>query len=130
MGFLTTISTASTRLTGSGRGRGITVSKKLLESAYSDSQKVLEQLNTTSAGLTVEEAETRLEKYGPNEVAKEKRQTWYMRLWINVKNPLVILLVLLGVISFLTGDIRATIMILLMVVLLEWFVLKMNLKIY
>lgn len=107
MGILSTISTASTRLKGTGRG--ITVSKKLLESAYAEAEKVLEQLNTTSAGLTAEEAETRLVKYGPNEVAKEKRQTWYMRLWINVKNPLVILLVLLGVISFLTGDMRATI---------------------
>ena len=40
-----------------------------------------------------------------------------MRLWDNVKNPLVILLTLLGLISFLTGDLRATIMILLMVLL-------------
>lgn len=115
MGILATISSASNRLKGTGRG--ITVSKRLLESAYGDTQKVLEQLNTTSAGLTAEESETRLEKYGPNEVAKEKRQTWYMRLWTNVKNPLVILLVLLGLVSFLTGDLRATVVILLMVVL-------------
>jgi P-type Mg2+ transporter len=117
MGILSTITATSSRLAGSGRANGIQVSKKLLESAYSDTQKVLEQFNTTSSGLTDEEAEIRLQKFGPNEVAKEKRQTWLMRLWINVKNPLVILLVLLGVISFLTGDIRATVMILLMVVL-------------
>jgi len=117
MGFLTTISTASTRLNGSDRNRGIQVSKKLLQSAYTDASIVLEQFSATSSGLSIEEAEVRLEKFGPNEVAKEKRQTWYKRLWVNIKNPLVILLFVLGAISFLTGDIRATVMILVMVLL-------------
>jgi Mg2+-importing ATPase len=93
------------------------LSKKLLDSAYADGPKALEQLNSTLLGLSAEEVEARLEKYGTNEVAKEKHQAWYMRLWDNVKNPLVILLTLLGGISFLTGDLRATIMILAMVLL-------------
>ncbi|HML39579.1 MAG TPA: magnesium-translocating P-type ATPase [Bellilinea sp.] len=117
MGFLSTISTASTRLNGSNRGSGIQVSKKLLQSAYAVTTEALAKLNSTLSGLSIEDAETRLEKYGPNEVAKEKKQTWYKRLWVNVKNPLVILLFVLGLISFLTGDMRATIMILAMVLL-------------
>ena len=117
MGFLSTISTASSRLTGSARGRGIQISKKLLQSAYADTPAALEQMNTTLAGLSSEEAEERLEQYGRNEVAKEKRQTWSMRLWDNVKNPLVILLTLLGVISYLTGDVPGTLIILMMVLL-------------
>ena len=40
-----------------------------------------------------------------------------MRLLDNVKNPLVILLTALGVLSFLTGDLRATVVIFVMVVL-------------
>jgi Mg2+-importing ATPase len=40
-----------------------------------------------------------------------------MRLLNNVKNPLVILLTVLGVISFLTGDMRATVVIFVMVLL-------------
>jgi Mg2+-importing ATPase len=40
-----------------------------------------------------------------------------MRLLGNVKNPLVLLLVTLGVVSFLTGDQRATVVIFVMVVL-------------
>src|SRR5512143_3355150 len=40
-----------------------------------------------------------------------------MRLLDNVKNPLVILLIALGVLSYLTGDLRATIVIFVMVVL-------------
>ena len=51
----------------------IQISKLLVESARQDASAVLEKLNTTSNGLTAEEVETRLERYGPNEVAKEKR---------------------------------------------------------
>src|SRR5512143_2792224 len=40
-----------------------------------------------------------------------------MRLLDNVKNPLVILLVALGVLSYLTGDLRATVVIFVMVLL-------------
>src|SRR5512143_988649 len=40
-----------------------------------------------------------------------------MRLLDNVKNPLVILLVALGVLSYVTGDVRATVVIFVMVLL-------------
>lgn len=40
-----------------------------------------------------------------------------MRLLSNVKNPLVLLLVALGVLSFMTGDLRATVVIFVMVIL-------------
>lgn len=91
--------------------------KKLLQSATVDGSQALDLLNSTPNGLSEVEATARQEKYGPNEVAKEERKTWYMSLWNNVKNPLVILLVVLGVITFITGDIRATIMIMVMVLL-------------
>ena len=117
MGFFATILTAPARLKGIGRAPGVQISKKLIDSARVDVTTALGQLNTTYTGLNTEEIEKRLEEFGPNMVAKEKRQTWLMRLWENIKNPLVILLILLGVISFLTGDMRATIVILTMVIL-------------
>ena len=117
MGFFATLISTPIRLTGAGRGNGTGISKQLIENAGKELSAVFEQLNATPNGLTTEEVESRLEKYGPNEVAREKRISWYRRLWDNFKNPLVILLVALGIISFLTGDLRATIMILLMVVL-------------
>ncbi|MDP4261307.1 MAG: magnesium-translocating P-type ATPase [Bacteroidota bacterium] len=70
-----------------------------------------------SGGLTQEEAATRLAKYGFNEVAKEKPLSPWRRLLINLKNPLVILLAILGLVSYLTGDVRATIVIFVMVIL-------------
>jgi Mg2+-importing ATPase len=117
MGFFATILTTPARLTGHGRGNNMHVSEKLLESAHADTKSVLEQLKTTHNGLSPAEVEARLEEYGPNEVAREKRQTVLMRLWDNVKNPLVILLVVLGVISYLTEDVRAAVIIFLMVIL-------------
>jgi Mg2+-importing ATPase len=56
-------------------------------------------------------------KYGPNVALKEKRKSFVSRLADNVKNPLVILLAILGFISYLTGDLRGTTVIFLMVIL-------------
>ncbi len=117
MGFFATLLSTPMRLTGTGRGNETAISKQLVEYAKKDLPAVFEQLKTSPNGLSVEEAETRLETYGYNEVASKKRITWYMRLWTNVKNPLVILLIVLGVISYLTEDIRAAIVIFTMVVL-------------
>ena len=117
MGFFATIFTAPQRWVTVTRSSGIRISEQLAQSARQDIPAVLEKLNTTPTGLTQQEVEARLEQVGYNEVAKEKHQTWVMRLWDNVKNPLVILLSVLGVVSYLTGDLRATIVIFLMVLL-------------
>ncbi|MBZ5855546.1 magnesium-translocating P-type ATPase [Flavihumibacter profundi] len=68
-------------------------------------------------GLTEEEAKRRLIKYGFNEIASEKPLSPIQRIRNNIKNPLVILLAALGIVSFLTGDIRSTVVIFIMVIL-------------
>ncbi len=75
------------RSPGNGRTNGVEISKKLVESARTDIKTVLQQLDTTPSGLNQTEVESRLEQYGANEVAREKRQTWLLRLWENVKIP-------------------------------------------
>jgi Mg2+-importing ATPase len=102
---------------GAGQNHGTHISQKLVDSARSSAADVLAGLGTTLNGLTGSQVQERTEQYGPNEIAKEKRRSWLTRLWDNVKNPLVLLLITLGVISYLTGDMRATIVILTMVVL-------------
>jgi Mg2+-importing ATPase len=59
-------------------------------------------LSTAATGLTEDEAAARLEKYGPNEVAKEKRHGWVERLYVAARNPLVILLTALAIASFVS----------------------------
>lgn len=117
MNFFNMNPTLHARLNGTISIKGSQVSKKMLAIAYEQTSDVLELLGSTSAGLSSEEAAERLERFGPNEITRENRQTWYARLFDNVKNPLTILLIVLGIISYVTGDMRATIIILTMVFL-------------
>jgi Mg2+-importing ATPase len=87
------------------------------DAATKDSAEVLQLLGTSLTGLTEEEAAARLEQYGPNEVGREKHEGWPQRLYIASRNPLVILLTILATLSFATGDFRAGVVMLLMVVL-------------
>src|SRR5450756_1246061 len=92
-------------------------SVQLLEKARADTDTVLKELGSQLGGLSEAEAAARLKQVGTNEIAREKRQSALMRLLGNVKNPLVLLLVALGVLSYLTGDLRATVVIFVMVIL-------------
>src|SRR5260370_301161 len=93
------------------------VSPHLDEAARMATAEVFEHLATSAAGLTEEEAAARLIQYGPNEVGREKQHGWAQRLWTATRNPLVILLTVLAVISFATGDVATGIIILVMMLL-------------
>jgi Mg2+-importing ATPase len=103
---------AESKSTGNGRAPDATHDAALKEGA-----QALEMLGSRLTGLTEEEVAARLEQYGPNEVAREKRETWLGRLYVATRNPLVILLLILAVLSYATGDFRAGTVMLLMVVL-------------
>ena len=117
MGFFATIISTPLRLSGQGNHSNIRVSRQLVESARLNANTLLEQLNTTPTGLTSDEAEARLENLRRQRGGPRKAASFFARLWENIKNPLVILLSLLGLVSYLTGDIRATVVIALMVLL-------------
>jgi Mg2+-importing ATPase len=68
-------------------------------------------------GLSSEEAEARITQYGFNDIARERPVSPLRRLWTHLKNPLVILLSILALVSWLTGDLRAATVILVMVIL-------------
>lgn len=98
-------------------GHGKPLSAQLLEKAQAETEAVLKELGSQLSGLSAGEAESRLKQVGRNEIARERRQSVLRRLLGNVRNPLVLLLLALGLLSFLTGDQRATVVILAMVVL-------------
>ncbi|MDD5761207.1 MAG: magnesium-translocating P-type ATPase [bacterium] len=98
-------------------GNGAQFSVQLLEKARADADTVLKELGSQTGGLSEAEADSRLKQVGTNEIAREKRQSALMRLLSNIKNPLVLLLLALGVLSYLTGDLRAMVVIFVMVVL-------------
>jgi P-type Mg2+ transporter len=88
-----------------------------LEEARANADAVLKELASRLDGLSQPEAAARWKQYGPNAIVREKRPSVLMRLLYTVKNPLVILLAALGVLSYLTGDLRATVVIFVMVLL-------------
>jgi P-type Mg2+ transporter len=97
--------------------KNIQVSPAVLDAARKDGEELLRDLQTTPGGLTQSEAEERARTAGPNEVAQEKAQGWFVRLLKIIRNPLVILLATLSGISFATGDARAGTVMAMMVVL-------------
>jgi len=80
-------------------------------------EPIFKTFNTSLNGLSEEEAENRLEKHGLNEMDSEKKKSPVERLFENIKNPLVILLCGLALVSYITGDLRATLVMCAMVVL-------------
>jgi len=92
--------------------------EELLKNAYApNNDAVLKGLDSQLSGLTEDEAEIRLVRYGLNEIAREKRKSILILILSNVKNPLIILLTALGIISIVTGDVRAATVIFFMVLL-------------
>ena len=118
MGFFGMVFNTPARLVDLARSSNANgFNKKLLEYGHADSNAVLTLLSASRNGLSAEEVESRLKMYGRNEAAQEKRQSVLKRLADNVKNPLVLLLSALALISFLSGDLRAATVITFMVVL-------------
>jgi Mg2+-importing ATPase len=99
------------------RNRPAPSPSKLDEAAHRSADEVFGMLGTSAAGLSDEEAATRLEEHGPNEVAYEKKEGWLQRLWVAARNPLVILLTVLAILSYSTGDFAAGTIMMLMVAL-------------
>src|SRR5271165_4166459 len=89
------------------KNQHIQVSPAVLGGARKDNEELLRDLRTSLSGLTQTEAEERARTTGANEVAQERKQGWLIRALKIIRNPLVILLTTLSVISYLTGDARA-----------------------
>jgi Mg2+-importing ATPase len=89
----------------------------LLDATSKNADEVLNRFKTRPDGLTDEEAAERLELYGLNEVTQERQHGWLQRFYHAALNPLVILLSVLAIISFGTGDAPAGTIMLLMVFL-------------
>ncbi len=68
---------------------------------------LLTELGSTAAGLSVEEAAQRLERYGPNDAAAVKRTPSWLRFLSRFKNPLVIMLLVASALSAAAGDVAS-----------------------
>jgi P-type Mg2+ transporter len=88
----------------------------LIDIAQKDVDGVLKLFDTTLEGLTETEAKRRLAKSGLNEIAREQPKKWYVQLLKTVTNPLSLLLIVLAIVSLLTGSPIAALIISIMVI--------------
>lgn len=93
------------------------VHASLLRASESDVDAVYRQLQTGGSGLTEVDAARRCLEHGPNVVVPEAKEHWLLLLGRAFLNPLVLLLLILAAVSFLTGDDRAGVVMLVMVLL-------------
>ena len=98
-------------------GDAIHFSPLLAELTRVEKGDVFVRMKTSPVGLSEAEAESRLADAGPNLIAEDKHRGWFWHLLTAIRNPLVILLIVLAAISFGTGDAHAGTVMALMVVL-------------
>ncbi len=87
-------------------------------------QEVLKNLDASAEGLSTQEAQRRQEQYGPNKLAEAKKPSLLQRFLAQLKDPMLIILILAAAVSALTGVLSgepewAEVIIILVVVLLN-----------
>jgi P-type Mg2+ transporter len=80
-------------------------------------EELLNRLKTSPQGLSSEEAQERIEIYGPNELARKKKRAAILNFLSRFKSPLVIILMIAGAVSAALGSIPSVIVIYTMVIL-------------
>ena len=85
----------------------LTKDVELKKLALLSERELLMHLRTSKAGLSEKDAAKRLEEFGPNQVNAQKPRGILRILFDAVKDPFVLVLVLLMIVSGLTGDLEA-----------------------
>ena len=93
------------------------LARDLVRASHDDAAAVLARLGAHADGLTLAEVNEIRARVGPNEIEHEKPLPWWLHLWHCYKNPFNLLLTLLAVISYVTRDTKATVVIGAMVLL-------------
>jgi P-type Mg2+ transporter len=85
--------------------------RRLAELCALGADEAMRRLNVPERGLEAEEVERRRDEYGPNEVVTRRRAGPIAEILRRCRNPLVIQLLVIGVVSFLMGDVRSAIVV-------------------
>ena len=74
-----------------------------------ETDQVIENLQTDPQdGLSDEEARNRLEKYGPNELVEKGGRSPWLILWDQMKEVMVVILLVAAIVSSLSSMINST----------------------
>ncbi len=80
-------------------------------------EEFLKELNTTKAGLTSDEATKRAQQYGKNMLEEGAKKSLALKIWDQVKDPMILVLIGAAVVSGILGEIPDMCIILAVVVL-------------
>ena len=104
-------------MTSSDHNSALQLFDDLTEAAKAGQANTFERLRSSLEGLSWSEARRRLEHFGPNELASQKPPAWPVVLWHALKHPFNAVLAALAAVSFATGDLKAGIVMLSMIIL-------------
>ncbi|MFA4918012.1 MAG: cation-translocating P-type ATPase [Thermodesulfovibrionales bacterium] len=82
-----------------------------------DINEVVDELKSSSQGISSEEAMRRLEEYGPNELTEKKKKTPFMMFLDQFKDFMILVLIAAAIISGIIGDATDTIAIVTIIIL-------------
>ncbi|MEG2769743.1 MAG: calcium-translocating P-type ATPase, PMCA-type, partial [Oscillospiraceae bacterium] len=92
---------------------------------FESTQEVLDSIKATREGLTDSDVATRTEQYGKNKLAEAKKTSNFKRFLQQLKDPMIIILIVAAVISAITsiysGEGYADVLIIMVVVLINAF---------
>lgn len=74
-------------------------------------EETLKELSSSNEGLSDEEASTRLQKFGPNELEEKKKKSKIVIFFNQFKDLMILILLAAGLVSGLLGDIKDAIVI-------------------
>ncbi|HLB33477.1 MAG TPA: magnesium-translocating P-type ATPase [Chthoniobacterales bacterium] len=78
--------------------------QKLIQACLGSHEEALQLLGSSEQGLTEEQAEAFFQEYGTNDFGKKPHQGFIKEILIRCKNPLVIQLLIICVVSILMGQ--------------------------
>ena len=76
----------------------------MVNSMNNRNKEILENLNSSMEGLTAKETKIRLEKYGYNELPKEKLKPLYKIFFNSFKDPIIYVLIICAILSFVVKE--------------------------
>lgn len=93
------------------------IAKALAAASHADAAELLARLDSSPQGLGEAQAQSLRRRLGSNEVRHEQPLPWWTHLWQCYRNPFNLLLTVLALTSYVTEDMKATLVIGSMVVL-------------
>jgi Mg2+-importing ATPase len=93
------------------------IAKALNTASRTDAGEMLVRLDSSPRGLSEGHAQVLRKRLGSNEVRHEQPLPWWQHLWQCYRNPFNLLLTVLALVSYVTEDMKATLVIGSMVVL-------------